>query len=155
MFFINQCVIYKMKIDDDIDSLTNSLLNCRLNRENASFGECNITLMWNDPSDLDLHVICPCGEEISFTNRRSKCGGILDVDMNRYPCCSVEPVENIFWNEAPIGNYKVFVKNFRTHDIINNDYIPFTVAIKNKNKVMHFTGKVKHHEIYVVYDNIL
>jgi len=48
----------------------------------CKFGEIEFALSWNDENDLDLHVICPCGVEIYFSNKKCQtCGGELDCDM--------------------------------------------------------------------------
>jgi uncharacterized protein YfaP (DUF2135 family) len=52
-------------------------------------------------NDLDLHVVEPSGEEISFSHRKSASGGELDVDMNAGSQRNDKPVENIYW---PKGN---------------------------------------------------
>jgi len=44
-----------------------------LAREGGCFGDATISLMWNDETDLDLHVFPPCGESICYDNTRS-CG---------------------------------------------------------------------------------
>ena len=68
----------------------------RLEREGGASGEVQISLAWNDFNDLDLHLFCPSGERIYFNNKRSDCGGELDVDMNVRPVSNT-PVENVVW----------------------------------------------------------
>ncbi len=73
-------------------------------------GDVQVTLRWNTPVDLDLHVIDPLGEEIYFSHPFSQSGGSLDVDANA-GCENDAPVENVFWptGGAPFGTYQVFV----------------------------------------------
>jgi len=59
-------------------------------------GDVQVTLRWNTPVDLDLHVIDPLGEEIYFRYTFSPSGGTLDVDANA-GCTNDTPVENVFW----------------------------------------------------------
>ena len=54
----------------------------RLGREGAASGEVQVSLIWFNKNDLDLSVVCPSGERISFDNKISNCGGRLDIDMN-------------------------------------------------------------------------
>jgi len=73
-------------------------------------GDVGVSLLWSDTNDLDLHVIDPSGEEITWFNRSSASGGMLDVDAN--PGCftpTTMPLENVFWpvGGAPHGTYVV------------------------------------------------
>lgn len=61
-----------------------------------------VSLSWDTPTDVDLHVVEPQpGEEIYWSNRRSFTGGELDLDSNA--ACRIDGVnnENITW---PRGN---------------------------------------------------
>ena len=87
----------------------------RLQREGGASGTVQISLAWDDYNDLDLHLFCPSGERIYFNNKKSECGGILDVDMNVRPVSNT-PVENVVWKgEAPLGTYKVGVHFYKHH----------------------------------------
>ncbi len=78
-------------------------------------GEVQFALAWRNINDIDLHVIVPSGEHISHMRRRSRCDGLLDVDMN-VTGESTEPVENVRWIElAPWGRYTVLINLFRVH----------------------------------------
>jgi hypothetical protein len=89
----------------------------RLDRERAKTGEVQLSLIWFNKNDLDLHCIDPDGFHICFERPRSPSGGELDVDANgpddrRKPLTS-EPVENIYWDKAPPGKYTVFINYYR------------------------------------------
>ena len=78
-------------------------------------GDIQITLRWNNETDLDLYVTDPNNETIFRGNEISSSGGIMDMDANHG--CSVSdnsPTENIFWPEggAPDGTYVVKVLYF-------------------------------------------
>jgi subtilisin-like proprotein convertase family protein len=99
-----------------------------------------VSLLWDNYNDLDLHVICPSGEEIYYVNKQSRCGGELDVDRNAGGAQTNKPVENIRWpkGEAPAGHYKVFVQHFATHDSVERS--PFRVELDIDGEIQHFTG---------------
>ncbi len=87
----------------------------RLEREGGASGDVQISLAWDDYNDLDLHLFCPSGERIYFNNKKSECGGHLDVDMNVRPVSNT-PVENVVWaGNAPLGTYKVGVHFYKHH----------------------------------------
>ena len=120
----------------------------RLEREGAQSGDVQVSLIWNNYNDLDLHVICPSGEEIYFGHRKSACGGELDVDMNVSPT-SEEPVENIYWppGGSPQGHYQVFVNHFKNHGRPGcTDPTSFKVAVSVGGAVQEFTGSISHGE---------
>ena len=104
-----------------------------LNRKKAALGELEIALSWNNFNDLDIHVICPHGQEICYTNRISTCcSGMLDIDMNAGEPRSEQPVEHIYWNaNPPDGNYVIMVNLFARHTtppvISNKFYVEISV----------------------------
>ena len=109
-------------------------------------GDVQITLRWDAPVDLDLHVIDPSGEEIWYGNRTSISGGNLDVDANA-GCNSMmtNPVENVFWpyGGAPGGQYQVSVVYFT-----NCGYsgpVSYQVTVKQANHPAQvFNGTVNN-----------
>ncbi len=75
----------------------------------AGHGDVQITLTWDNESDLDLHVIDPFLEEIYYLHKNSASEGELDYDdIDGYG------PENVYWpkGKAPSGTYHVFLHNF-------------------------------------------
>lgn len=74
-------------------------------------GDVQVSVAWDVPSDVDLHVVEPSGEEIYYGNRTSATGGQLDLDSNAG--CGGQDVRNehITWPDgpAPSGEYVVRV----------------------------------------------
>ena len=77
-------------------------------------GDVQVTLLWADGNDLDLHVVDPSGAEIYFSHPNSPTGGTLDHDDTAGCSSTGTHVENVFWpaGGAPPGSYRVFVKNY-------------------------------------------
>lgn len=72
-------------------------------------GDVQVSVAWDAPTDVDLHVTDPSGEEIYFAHKTSASGGTLDLDSN--PACSIDNInnENVVWptGTAPSGTYTV------------------------------------------------
>jgi hypothetical protein len=90
----------------------------RLSKYKARSGDIQVSLIWDNHNDIDLHVKYISGytnNKISWTNKSDSFGGLLDVDMNSVTSYrSDHPVENIFWpsGKAPRGIFKVYVHHY-------------------------------------------
>ncbi len=115
----------------------------RLNRENAQTGDVQVSLIWGDVNDIDLHVVPPSKERIWYDHKRSRCLGCLDVDMNVSPPFSLEPVENIYWPEhkAPPGQYHIFVDYFANNG--GSNVTPVQVMLTINGVAYIFEDEVK------------
>ena len=115
----------------------------RVTQAGGAHEGCDIraSLMWNNRNDLDIHVITPRGEEVFFGNKRGRCGGSLDVDMN-VRGETTTPIENIRWmrGTAPAGRYTVFVENYSFHEYAY-DGTPFQVELEVAGEVFMFSGE--------------
>ena len=121
-----------------------SELRARLEREGAQSSDVQISLMWNNYNDLDLHVVCPSGERIHGGNKKSACGGELDVDAN-VRAETRKPVENVFWEEgkAPAGKYQVYVHYYKKHKKRRSkDPTKFQVIANAYGDLMEYTGEL-------------
>lgn len=125
---------------NDIDNATTNLNNAiaSFNRKKiteidkiisdagATTGTVTVSLLWNTVDDIDLHVISPRGDEVSFRNKSSSIsGGKLDVDRQVGTFVS-NPVENIYWNSPPRGTYTVKVNMFTKR---TNGTVPCRVRV--------------------------
>ena len=87
-------------------------------------GDVQVTLRWNNGSDVDLHVFDPANEEIYFSHRNAASGGVLDVDANAGCGATTTPVENVYWptGQSPSGTYRVEVVYFSPCGEPSTDY---------------------------------
>ena len=121
-------------------------LQSRLNREGAMIGDVQISLMWENYNDLDLHVVCASGERIHGGNKKSECGGELDVDANVRPETK-KPVENVVWPgvTAPPGSYQVYVHHYKKHKKRRSkDPTKFQVIVNNSGDYREYHGDLTH-----------
>ena len=118
-------------------------LQARLAREGAS-SDVQVSLMWNNYNDLDLHIVCPSGERIHGGNKTSACGGELDVDAN-VRAETRKPVENVFWPEgtAPGGQYHVYVHYYKKHKKRRSkDPTKFQIMVNNGGETTEYTAEL-------------
>ena len=129
----------------------------RVEKAGGRSGEVQFSLAWHSLNDVDLHVIVPSGEHISFSHRTSKCKGNLDVDMNAESAAnnpnntadaagektySEEPVENVRWLDrtAPSGRYMILINQYRWRDGRQRD--PFQLMVKLGEETQIVDGEV-------------
>ena len=74
-------------------------------------GEVQVSISWDSPTDVDLHVVDPDGDEIYYGSRTTDEGGELDLDSNAGCSMDEKRNENITWPEgsAKHGTYIVRV----------------------------------------------
>lgn len=121
----------------------------RVQKAGGRSGEVQFSLAWQSLNDVDLHVIVPSGEHISFSHRTSVCKGNLDVDMNADSArsdadkpFSEEPVENVRWldRSAPSGRFTVIVNQYRWRGSRRVD--PFQLLVKLADETQLVEGEV-------------
>jgi hypothetical protein len=97
----------------------------------AQSGALEISLAWNGPADLDLHVQCPNGQIINFRSPQA-CGGRLQIDMNAGGEQSNEPIEHVIFpstGDLPPGALNIGVSWYAEKGE-TRDRIQATILIK-------------------------
>jgi chemotaxis protein histidine kinase CheA len=126
----------------EVDAATQRELRSRIEAAGGRIGDVNVSLMWNNYNDLDLHVVCPSGERLHGGNRHSKCNGELDIDANVKPETK-KPVENVVWDVggAPNGIYKVYVHHYKKHKKRRTkDPTKFKIIVNAKGEFTEYNG---------------
>ena len=95
-----------VNIADSRGEISNTLETCIDVLELGS-GILQISLSWDNTADVDLWVIDPSGTRIWWVTHSSETGGSLDRDDRD----GYGP-ENIFWENAPDGDYRVEVNHY-------------------------------------------
>jgi len=88
--------------------------------------------------------VCPSGERIHGGNKKSACGGELDVDAN-VKAETRKPVENVFWKEgrAPAGTYQVYVHYYKKHNKRkSNDPTKFQIIINKGGEMLEYNAEL-------------
>ncbi len=119
-----------------------SAIDQRLDRERARSGQYQVSLIWDGPADLDLHLRCADGTVLN-TDSRQGCDATLDVDMNvRGGRNSATPVENVVWAEKPpSGMYRVHVHYYDFAE--RRAPVPFTVRVVTAGQAREFRGTAR------------
>lgn len=103
-------------------------------------GDVQVSVSWDAPSDVDLHVEEPGGEDIYYGNPSSATGGQLDVDSNAACAIDGRQIENIRWAAgAPGGTYTVRVDYWDACGVGQTNYL---VTVTNGPVVQRFTGSL-------------
>jgi hypothetical protein len=98
-------------------------------------GDVQVSVFFDDTSDVDLHLVDPTGEHIFYGHLTSTSGGRLDLDAN--PGCSTNHPqinnENITFptGAAPRGTYTVYLDYFAECGTSPTRYV-ITVAVKGQ-----------------------
>ena len=99
-------VTVKVAMLDGADRLSN-FLSKTLQGVLVGTGDVQVGIVWDTPTDVDLHVTEPGGDHIYYANTTSSTGGQLDLDSNAG--CSIDGTnaENIFWpaGSSPVGDF--------------------------------------------------
>jgi hypothetical protein len=137
-------LIYPQKAWDERKRDIDAEIKTRVESAGGRYDDVDIraSLIWNNRNDLDLRVFTPSGEEIFYGNKKSHCGGWLDVDMN-VRGETTKPVENIRWakGEAPPGHYSIYVQNYAFHEEVQ-EQTEFRVEVHINGEVHYFNGVI-------------
>jgi hypothetical protein len=85
--------------------------------------ELEITVWWDKPSDVDLNVIEPSGEEVYWGNNVSATGGMLDQDSNIECVIDNKNNESIRWTKAPSGTFAVRLDYYSSCGVSETKYV--------------------------------
>ncbi len=92
-----------------------------------------VVLTWTGPSDVDLHVVDPKGQEVYWNAPTTPEGGKLNLDSN--PACALDNAnqEIISWptGTAPTGTYNVLIDYY---DSCNQTSAPWTIKVLRKGQ---------------------
>ena len=96
----------------------------------------------------------PGGNAIYYNQRQAECQGlvgVLDLDANAHDADLTEhPQENIYWEKAPTGAYRVQVLLYKRRTDAAKP-IPFEVTVFRRNERLLFPGQLRreHEQVMV------
>ncbi len=109
-------------------------------------GVLRCSLSWFNYDDLDIHIMEPNKNHISYVKKGEiqSSSGILDVDMNVESNSSRNPVENIVWtNKSKMeeGIYKLWVNQYKSREMKD---MGFDIEIEYEGVIhtFHYDKKV-------------
>lgn len=107
----------------DDQNLVSAYETINVSRIEAGTGVLQVSCSWDQPNDVDLHLVEPSEVEIYYGMDQSENGGLLDVDSNAG--CSIDNInsENITYSEESIvenGTYIVRVDLYSNCDVTSN-----------------------------------
>jgi hypothetical protein len=103
-------------------------------------GDVQVSLAWDAPTDLDLHVVQPGGREIFWGSRTDPAtGGTLDLDSNAGCTIDGKNNENVTWQNGrpPRGQYIVRVDNWSACSQPRSNYV-VTINLKGQDTQTFF-----------------
>jgi hypothetical protein len=108
-------------------------------------GQLEITLSWDVPADLDLHVTDPFGETIYYFHPRSLTGGVLESDGE---CQSGATTERVTYpsGTAPAGNYIISLHYFRHCGAAREAH--WRIEVHSDKNSQAFSGKIQSGEFF-------
>ncbi len=112
----------------------------RLEEAEATTGDLEMTLTWEDKSDLDIAVVCPTGDKIYHGDKTvAACRGALDVDQNNNTVTS-SPVEHVVFTDPLPGTYTITVNLYKVRSPLKTS--SFLLRIKSAAGSQTLSGSV-------------
>jgi Bacterial Ig-like domain (group 2) len=107
-------------------------------------GTLQVSLSWDAPVDLDLHVFEPNGEEIAWSSPTASDGGTLDLDSNA--ACDIDGInnENITWPKpavpTPTTGGQQYTVTVDYYSACPDQHVNYQVTVNNCSAIAQFSG---------------
>ncbi len=121
-----------VRVIDEYQEVSNAIRTTVIVLELGS-GSLQISLSWDNSADVDLWVTDPSDTKIFWRNSTSTTGGALDRDdIDGYG------PENVFWEDAPDGRYRVEVDHFG-----GSLPVSYIVTVNGLGRSRQFSGTLR------------